>query len=77
MFEPSLDDEPQKPNLKTIEVDMIAVFYGLKLFTHYARKNKTPGGKMVITASMMGIYPFETNPQYCAAKHAVSNILIV
>lgn len=65
------DEEPKKPNLKTLEVDLVAVFYGLKLFVHYVRKNEKPGGKMVITASCVGLYPFETNPTYCAAKHGV------
>lgn len=64
--------EPSKPNLQTIDVDYVAVLYQLKLFLHYARKNATPGGKMVITSSAAGLYPFEACPQYASAKHAVS-----
>lgn len=45
--------------------------YGIQLFAHYARRYKQTGGKIVITSSMAGIYKFETNPQYCAAKHAL------
>ena len=75
VFQDFGDDEPKCPNLKTLDVDLLSVFYGLKLFVHYARKSRRQGlegvRKMVITASMMGIYPFETNPQYCAAKHGV------
>ena len=71
----SLDEEPKKPDLTTLDVDLVSVFHGLKLFVHYARKARREGRartrKMVATASMMGIYPFETNPQYCAAKHGV------
>lgn len=33
-----LDAEPTKPNLSTIDVNQSAVFYGLRLFVHYARK---------------------------------------
>lgn len=73
-----LDAEPTKPNLKTIDVNMLAVFYGLKLFIHYSRKTRarlppsapfTPA--MTITASAAGLYGFPVNPQYCAAKHGL------
>ena len=74
-----LDADPVKPNLSCIEVDLLAVFYGLKLLIHFARKTRrdlataTSGipfnPKMVITASMAGQYPFFTSPQYTAAKH--------
>lgn len=81
VYEPfDLDAEPVKPDLKTIEVDLLASFYGLKLFIHYARKTRqhlspaestdfTPG--MIITASTAGLYPFSSSPQYCAAKHGL------
>jgi 15-hydroxyprostaglandin dehydrogenase (NAD) len=73
----SLDEEPKKPNLKTLDVDLNAVFEGMKLFVHYVRKSgEGKGGKMVVTASMMGIYPFETNPQYSAAKHGVGVLFL-
>ena len=65
------DAEPQELNLKCLRVDLDAVFQGVWLFKHYARKNEKPGGKIVITSSMMGIYAFPTNPQYAAAKHGV------
>jgi 15-hydroxyprostaglandin dehydrogenase (NAD) len=71
-----LHEEPKKPNLKTINVNLNAVLEGMKLFVHYVRKSAAgKGGKMVITASMMGIYPFETNPQYAASKHAVGILI--
>jgi NAD(P)-dependent dehydrogenase (short-subunit alcohol dehydrogenase family) len=67
------DEEPQKPNLATIEVDLLGVFYGLKLYRHYVRKSETRrGGKVVITSSMAGNYPMFVAPIYCAAKHGVS-----
>ena len=73
--ESEIGQEPECPDLKTLDVNLVSVFYGLKLFVHYARKSREQGlegvRKMVITASMMGIYPFECNPQYCAAKHGV------
>jgi 15-hydroxyprostaglandin dehydrogenase (NAD) len=82
MLQPfGLDVDPEKPNISCIEVDLLAVFYGLKLFIHFSRKtrrdvantpnaNSTPfNPKMVITASMAGQYPFFLSPQYSAAKH--------
>lgn len=65
------DEDPQKPDLATLKVDFISVLYGLRWFVHYARKNKKPGGKVVVTASCAGLYGFPPAPQYCAAKHAV------
>jgi len=76
-----LEAEPPKPDLFALEVDETAVFYGLRLFVHYARKTKlalkasssttTYNPKVVITSSSAGIYPFPLVPAYTAAKHAV------
>jgi hypothetical protein len=74
-----LDAGPAKPNLSCIGVDLLGVFYGLKLFIHFARKTRRDlsrtasstsfNPKMVITTAMAGQYPFFTSPQYTAAKH--------
>ena len=32
--------EPTQPNLKCLDVNFVSVFYGLKLFIHYARKTQ-------------------------------------
>ena len=73
-----LEAEPVKPNLATIELDLLGVLYGLKLFIHYARKTRselppsasfTPA--MIITASSVGLYQFPASPQYCAAKYGL------
>lgn len=65
------DGDLVEPNLSCIAVDLLAVFSGLKLFIHFARKTKADGfrPKMVITSSMAGQYPFFILPQYTAAKH--------
>lgn len=73
----SLDAEPQEPNLKCIEVNLLSVFYALKLFVYYARKTQTTttalcfNPRVVITGSCVGQYPFPVAPQYCASKHGV------
>ncbi|EOD46630.1 putative 15-hydroxyprostaglandin dehydrogenase (nad(+)) protein [Neofusicoccum parvum UCRNP2] len=71
--EESLDEDgiPKPLNLKTVEVDLVAVFQGVWLFKHFARKGPNPGGKVVITSSAAGFYPMDSNPQYCAAKHGL------
>jgi NAD(P)-dependent dehydrogenase (short-subunit alcohol dehydrogenase family) len=35
------------------------------------RKNKIPGGKIIATASIVGIHPHSSYPEYCGAKAAV------
>jgi len=64
-------DIPQKPNLKTIEVNYHGILYGVRLAMHYFRMNDDPGGKIVLTSSDAGIYPMEGAPQYCSSKHAI------
>ena len=81
-----LDAEPKVPNVSTLDTNLTAVIYGLKLFIHYARKStaeKVEAGttlqsqkgkgeyKMVITSSMMGLYALPSNPQYTASKHGL------
>ncbi|KAK0108150.1 hypothetical protein ONS95_002972 [Cadophora gregata] len=63
---------PKEMDLTTLKVDLDAVVQGVWLFKHYARSNKgQKGGKVVITSSMAGLYPMESDPLYTAAKHAL------
>jgi NAD(P)-dependent dehydrogenase (short-subunit alcohol dehydrogenase family) len=66
---------PPKPNLLTTDVDYKGVVYGTQLAIHFMRKNKTPGGKIVATASVAAIVPHETYPEYDGAKAAVVNFV--
>jgi NAD(P)-dependent dehydrogenase (short-subunit alcohol dehydrogenase family) len=52
-------------------VDYKGVVYGTQLAIYFMRKNKTPGGRIVVTASAAAIYPHETYPEYDGAKAAV------
>lgn len=74
LFGPTGDEngQPVKPGLKTVAVDLIAVFYGIRLAMHYFRKHEGRGGKIVITSSDAGLYPLIGVPQYTACKHGVS-----
>jgi len=73
-FGPTGDEngQPVKPGLKTVAVDLIGVFYGIRLSMHYFRKNESQGGKIVMTSSDAGLYPLVGVPQYTACKHGVS-----
>jgi NAD(P)-dependent dehydrogenase (short-subunit alcohol dehydrogenase family) len=47
--------------------------YGTTLATHYMRQNPgRKGGKIIITGSMLGIYPCHSFPEYCAAEAATA-----
>ncbi|KAF3387327.1 15-hydroxyprostaglandin dehydrogenase [NAD] [Penicillium rolfsii] len=62
---------PLPLNLKALDVNLTAVIQGIWLFKHYARQNKVPRGKVVVTSSSAGLYPMESNPIYTASKHAL------
>ncbi|KAI9811901.1 MAG: hypothetical protein M1827_005252 [Pycnora praestabilis] len=66
-----VDSVAQEPNLRTLQVDLVGPLHGVWLFAHYARRNKVPGGKIILTSSVAGIYGMATNPLYAAAKHGL------
>ena len=52
--------------------------YGTQLAIHFMRKNSGeagPGGKIVCTASVAGIVPHPSYPEYNGAKAAVVNFV--
>ena len=53
------------------DVDYKAIVYGVQLAIHFMRKNPTPGGQIVATASIAAIHPHPSYPEYCGAKAAV------
>ncbi|KAL4889604.1 hypothetical protein BDV59DRAFT_205121 [Aspergillus ambiguus] len=59
---PALDTTILDINLKSV----VATCY---LALHFMRKNKTPGGNIIITASCGGVYPIAYLPMYASAKH--------
>ncbi|EKD19258.1 uncharacterized protein L3040_009301 [Drepanopeziza brunnea f. sp. 'multigermtubi'] len=62
----------QELGVTTLRVNLDAVVQGVWLFKHYARRNEgAKGGKVVITSSMAGLYPMESDPLYTATKHAL------
>jgi NAD(P)-dependent dehydrogenase (short-subunit alcohol dehydrogenase family) len=62
---------PPEPDLSCTDIDFKGVVYGTTLATHFMRFNAHgKGGKIIVTGSMIGIYPCPTFPEYCAAKAA-------
>lgn len=57
--------------MATFDVDLYGVYYGAKLFAHYAALNPVPGGRIVITTSTAGLYGLPAISQYSAAKHVL------
>ena len=69
-------DSPPENAIDTtvFRVNTEAAVQGLYLFTHYARRNKKVGGKVVLTSSAVALYGQDTLPMYTAAKLAVSSL---
>lgn len=68
------DDLPVRPDTRTLDVNLHAVFEGIYLFRHFHAKSNTPiptRGNIIITASSTGFYPFTPYPLYTASKHAL------
>jgi hypothetical protein len=64
-----------EPDLLCTDVDYKGVVYGTQLAIFFMRKNATPGGIIVATASVAAIVPHETYPEYDGAKAAVVNFV--
>ena len=67
----AVDDVPPEPNLLCTDVDYKGVLYGTQLATHFMRHNSPAGGKIVATASVAGIHPHRSYPEYNGAKSGV------
>ena len=67
----AVDDLPTEPDTSCTDIDVKGTIYGTTLATHFMRNNPHgPGGKIIITGSMVGVYPCHTFPEHCAAKAA-------
>lgn len=75
LFEKIEGDEPQKPSTLVVDVDYSGAIYGVSLALFYLRRNGGRGGKIVVTASQVGIHAWPYGPVYGGAKAAVSHLL--
>ncbi|KAK0873402.1 hypothetical protein LTR87_012030 [Friedmanniomyces endolithicus] len=69
------DEIPPAPDLKCTDVDWKGVLYGTQLAIHFMRKNPTPGGVIVATASIVAMHPHPSYAEYNGTKAAVLNFV--
>ncbi|KAJ5706821.1 hypothetical protein N7488_006622 [Penicillium malachiteum] len=78
-----LSTRPSKPNLATVNVNLIGVVYSVQLAIHYMAQNKlapsedspSSNGLIVCTASNAGLYPLPIAPLYAVTKHGVVGLV--
>ena len=66
---PRWPDCPEEQWVRTIEVDLIAVIEGTRKAIPLLKKRG--GGVIIHTASLAGLFGFQADPVYSAAKHGV------
>lgn len=69
---PRWPDCPEEQWLKTIEIDLIAVIESIRKAIPMLRARG--GGVIISTASLAGLFGFQADPVYTAAKHGVVGI---
>ncbi|KAI5368361.1 Putative short-chain dehydrogenase/reductase SDR, NAD(P)-binding domain superfamily [Septoria linicola] len=69
-------DLPLPLNLRVFDVNLNAVLQGIHLARHFfSDKNSIKGGRIVVTASMLGLYPNHSIPMYSSTKHALVGLV--
>ncbi|GIZ44590.1 hypothetical protein CKM354_000778400 [Cercospora kikuchii] len=73
-------ETPEKPNLRTLDIDLTAVIYTTSLGAFYMSKNEPSAengfrGSIICTASNAGFYPLPLAPIYTTAKHGVVGLV--
>lgn len=68
----SVEDVPPVPDLSCTDINYKGVVYGTQLATHFMRHNQPQaGGKIIVNASIGGIFPHRAFPEYCGTKAGV------
>ncbi|KAF5355507.1 hypothetical protein D9758_006411 [Tetrapyrgos nigripes] len=71
--------KPSKPNLKTLEVNLVGAMYTVHLAQHYLLVNREPEGtslkSVVMLGSMASWVAIPTAPVYAASKHGVLGVV--
>jgi NAD(P)-dependent dehydrogenase (short-subunit alcohol dehydrogenase family) len=73
---------PEKPDLKTIDVNLVGTLYTTKLATHYfiSQNGQSEAGQqedtcLVLISSGAGYFDCPRTPQYQATKHGMRGIM--
>ena len=64
-------DEPIKPQLKIVNINLLGVMYTLKLARHYFMKHPLEAGRdrcLIVNSSLVGFLDVPGTPQYMASK---------
>ncbi|RDB25510.1 5'-hydroxyaverantin dehydrogenase [Hypsizygus marmoreus] len=71
------DGKPVKPDLKTMDVNLVGAIYTAHLAQHYLEVNREPGSlkSLVIIASMSSWLGFPGGAIYTASKHALLGLM--
>lgn len=71
-----VDELPPEPDLSCTDTDYKGVIYGVQLARHFMRYNQPqPGGRIVVTSSVGGVFPHPAYPEYNGAKAAVNQFV--
>ncbi|KAL5363376.1 hypothetical protein BJX96DRAFT_178017 [Aspergillus floccosus] len=62
-------DLPPSLDMTIVDINLKSVVATCYLALHFLRRNKTPGGNIIITSSCGGVYPIAYLPMYASAKH--------
>lgn len=65
-----VDSIPPIPDLSCTEINYKGTVYGTILAIHFMRHNPIPGGKIIFTSSVIGIYACPIIPEYSCTKAA-------
>ncbi|KPI39235.1 Cis-2,3-dihydrobiphenyl-2,3-diol dehydrogenase [Cyphellophora attinorum] len=74
-------DVPVPPSTLPVDVNFRAVLEGIWLYRYFhgqrkrAEKGQPPRGRITVTGSSSGLYPFHGQVQYSATKHAVVGVV--
>ena len=73
--EKTVGDIPPAPDTSVVDINYKGVIYCTQLATHFMRHNPQPGGRIVITGSIGGMFPHKSYPMYCGTKSGVNQFV--
>ncbi|KDQ13343.1 hypothetical protein BOTBODRAFT_133590 [Botryobasidium botryosum FD-172 SS1] len=62
---------PTKPNLLTLQVNLVGAIYTARLASYYFERNPSTDKSLILIGSMASLEGFSVTPVYSAAKHGV------
>lgn len=71
-------DDLNKPALKTLNINLVAQFYTVKLAHYYLRRNPKGAGRdraLLLTGSMASVGEIPGAPEYTASKHGMLGLM--